>query len=138
MPSATSHYIRCLAIDQHFRTQKADRKAFHPSRKLTRTALRGKRSAFYPAKQKQQTTQRIDSEITTKHFGVSRRTKKRPGRDHREVRAATTKNPEKPTRQTSRALSRTTEVNNKRFGNKLRDIAKSTTKNFGAFGSASR
>ena len=138
MPSATSHYIRCLAIDQHFRTQKADRKAFHPSRKLARTALRVKDQLSMRQNKNNKRQQRRDSEITTKHFGVSRTTKKRPGRDHREVRAATAKNPEKPTRQTSRALSRTTEVRNKRFGNKLRVIAKSTTKNFGVFGSASR
>ena len=54
MPSATSHYIRCLAIDQHFRTQKADRKAFHHTRKLARKALQGTRSALGAANSKPQ------------------------------------------------------------------------------------
>lgn len=87
MPSATSHYIRCLAIDQHFGTQKAYSRAVHPTRKLARTALRGAKPALVLRKTNHQ-------KATTKRQ-----------RNQREILLAITKHPEAIQKQAPRSCS---------------------------------
>ena len=84
LPSATSHYIRCVEIDQYFGSHKADQIALTPPTKLSRSSFRGREPAWGAA-------------LTRERKGIPKR-----ARSEREVLPVIAKRHEAPTQRPAR------------------------------------